>query len=144
MVNYGPKLPPPSPGATVDLFHMSNSWHPELGGMALPLNDFYTDEELAEINEKYFDVVVEFMTSHEGRQWVFPGTAASVSFLYNAGILEELGYTEPPATWGEILQISREAIDQGLATYGFFPGWLSAHEDGMVWFDIMLKLHGGE
>ncbi len=133
-------------GATIDLFHMSNSWHAELAelGMVRPLNDFYTDEELEGINEMYWDVTVEFMKSHGGQQWAFPGTAASVSFFYNEGMLEELGYTEPPETWDEMLQISREAMDEGLASYGFFPGWLAAHEDGMVWFDIMLKLHGGE
>ncbi len=132
-------------GTTFDLYMMSNSWHPELGmlGMAVPLGDIVSQEKLDEINERYFDITVEFLSSH-GEQWALPGTAATVTFFYNATMLEELGYEEPPATWDEMLEISRKAIDEGLADYGFFPGYLAGHEDGMVQFDIMLKLHGGE
>ncbi len=132
-------------GTTFDLYMMSNSWHPELGklGMAVPLDEIVSAETLAEINERYFDITVEFLSSH-GHQWALPGTAATVSFFYNQTMLEELGYYEPPTTWDEMLEICREAIDAGLADYGFFPGYLAGHEDGMVQFDIMLKLHGGE
>ncbi len=132
-------------GSTFDLYHMSNSWHPELGnlGMAIPLGEIVSQEELDEINEKFYDITVEFVSSH-GEQWALPGTAATVSFFYNKAMLEELGYDEPPATFYEMLDISREAIDAGVAEYGLFPGWPEAHEDSMVWFDIMLKLHDGE
>lgn len=132
-------------GTTIDLYMMSNSWHAELGGlgMAIPLNDLATDAELAALTDKYFDVTVEFLTSHDGQLWGLPGTAASVSFFYNATMLEKLGYSEPPRTFEKMLQISREAIDAGLASYGFFPGWMT-NEDGMVQFDVMLKLFGGE
>ncbi|MFN2340119.1 MAG: sugar ABC transporter substrate-binding protein [Halanaerobium sp.] len=132
-------------GQTVDLYMMSNSWHPELGslGMAVPLGDIVSQERLDEINERYFDITVEFLSSH-GEQWALPGTASSVTFFYNDTMLKELGYDSPPETWDQMLQISREAIDQGLADYGFFPGYLSGHEDGMVQFDVMLKLHDGE
>lgn len=130
-------------GSTFDLYMMSNSWHPELGklGMALPLDEIVSPEELAAINDRYFDITIDFISSH-GHQWAFPGTAATVSFFYNKKILNELGYSEPPATFDEVIKISREAIDAGLASYGFFPGYTTT-EDGMVQFDIMLKLHGG-
>ncbi|SDM47336.1 extracellular solute-binding protein [Halarsenatibacter silvermanii] len=59
-------------------------------------------------------------------------------------MLNELGYDEAPDTWDEMLDISHEAIDEGLAEYGFFPGYLAGHEDGMVQFDLMLKLHDGQ
>jgi len=133
-------------GTTIDLYMMSNSWHAELGGlgMAIPLNDLATEEELEALTAKYFPVTVEFLTSHDGKLWGLPGTAASVSFFYNRTMLEELGYTEPPATFDEMLAIGREAMDAGLASYAFFPGWLAGHEDGMVQFDVMLKLFGGE
>ncbi|SIQ08096.1 carbohydrate ABC transporter substrate-binding protein, CUT1 family [Alkalispirochaeta americana] len=133
-------------GTPIDLYMMSNSWHAELGGvgMAIPLNDLATDAELDAMTEKYFDITREFLTSHDGKLWGLPSTAASVSFFYNAAMLKELGYNEPPATFDEMLQISREAIDQGLASYGFFPGWIAGGECGMVQFDIMLKLFGGE
>ena len=131
-------------GSTVDLYMMSRSWHAELGqlGLAMPLDEIVSEEELAAVNEKFFDATVEFVSSH-GHQWAIPGTAATVSFFYNEAILSELGYEEPPATWDEMLDISREAIDAGLASYGFFPGWLAGHEDGMVWFDLLLRLHNG-
>jgi len=133
-------------GTTIDLYMMSNSWHAELGGlgMAIPLNDLATEAELEELTAKYFPVTVEFLTSHDGKLWGLPGTAASVSFFYNRTMLEELGYTEPPSTFDEMLAIGREALDAGLASYVYFPGWLAGHEDGMVQFDVMLKLFGGE
>ncbi|MFN2364600.1 MAG: ABC transporter substrate-binding protein, partial [Halarsenatibacteraceae bacterium] len=132
-------------GQTVDLVKMSNSWHPELGslGMAVPLNDVVSEEYLAEINERYFDITVEFLSSLD-KQWALPGNASSMTFFYNETMLNELGYQEPPETWDQMLKISREAIDAGLADYGFFPGYLANHEDGMVHFDIMLKLHDGQ
>jgi len=131
-------------GSTFDLYMMSNSWHPEFGqlGMAVPLTDIVSQEKLDEINEKFFEATVDNMTSHD-EQWALPGTAATVTFFYNKAMLEELGYEEPPATFPEWLEAGREAMEQDLATYAFFPGWLSAHEDGMVQFDIMLKMHGG-
>ncbi len=130
-------------GATVDLYMMSNSWHPELGklGMALPIDELMAPEELAELTANYFDITIDFLSSH-GNLWGLPGTATILMFYYNSAILNELGYDDPPATWDELLQISREAVDAGLAEYGFFPGWIVG-EDGMVWFDLMLKLHGG-
>ncbi len=65
-------------------------------------------------------LLLNFLSSH-GEQWALPGTASSVGFFYNATMLEELGYDSPPETWDEMLQISREAIDEGVADYGFFP-----------------------
>ena len=132
-------------GVTFDLYMMSNSWHPELGqlGMAVPLGDVVSQNTLDEINARFFDATVDFVSSHE-EQWAIPGTASTITFFYNESMLNELGYEEPPANWGEMLEISREAIDEGLAEYGFFPGYLSGHEDGMVQFDLMLKLHDGQ
>ena len=132
-------------GATFDLYMMSNSWHAELGqmGYAVPLGDVASEERLAEINERFFDQAVDFLVSHD-EQWGLPNSVSTVTLYYNESILNELGYQKPPATFGELLDVSREAVDEGLASYGFYPAFLSAHEDGMVWFDIMLKIHGGQ
>lgn len=131
-------------GEVFDLYQMSNSWHPELGeyGMAVALDEIVSEEELDEITDRYFDVSIEFLTSG-GHLWALPGNVSTLVFFYNEAMLNELGYDYAPETWDEMIDISREAIDEGLAEHGFFPGWLAAHEDGMVWFDIMLKLHDG-
>ena len=131
-------------GSTFDLYMMSRSWHAELGqlGMAMPLDDVVSQDTLDAVNQKFFDSTVEFVSSH-GHQWAIPGTAATVTFFYNESMLNEMGYEDPPDNWDEMLEMSREAIDQDIAEYGFFPGWLSGHEDGMVWFDILLRLHDG-
>ncbi|SDM47306.1 extracellular solute-binding protein [Halarsenatibacter silvermanii] len=57
-------------GTEFDLYMMSNSWHPELGqlGMAVPLGDVASQETLDEINERYFETTVDFVSSH-GEQW---------------------------------------------------------------------------
>ncbi|SDL79493.1 ABC transporter substrate-binding protein [Halarsenatibacter silvermanii] len=131
-------------GDTVDLVRLSSSWHAELGelGMLIPLEEIAAETELGKAAEIYFDSSLEALRSHD-QLWGLPITAASLMFMYNEDMLHELGYESPPATWEEMVDMSQKAIDEGLAEYGFFPGWVSAHEDGMVWFDLMLKLHDG-
>ena len=129
---------------TFDVFYFSGSWQAELGaqGMMLPLEDIAPREILAELESRYFQVAIDSLKAHD-QLWGLPIVAATMHFFYNEAMLEELGYQEPPATWEEMLEMSREAVEAELASYGFFPGWVSAHEDGMVWFDLMLKLYDG-
>lgn len=126
-------------GETVDVLYMSNSWHAEMGiqEMILPIDEFLTDE----LKDQYLPAAIELMQAHE-ETWGLPLMAAMPYFFYNTEMLDELGY-DPPDTWEEVEEISRAAIEEGLADHGLFLG-LAPEEGLMVYFDVFLKLNGGQ
>jgi len=133
-----------SGGVPVDVFWMGNSWHAELGemGMAIPLEDYYSEEEYNQVTDKFFPASVEKMSSHD-KTWGLPIITSPYYFFYNEEMLAELGYDSGPETWNEVIEISEEAMDAGLADYGLVLGW-QVGEALMAHFDNFLKLHGGQ
>lgn len=127
-------------GAELDVVFMSNSWHAEMGaaGFLLPLDDYLTDEDLA----NYVDAGLEMMTSG-GTLWGLPAQPAILYFYYNADMLSELGYDAPPASWEEVERISIEAMEAGLADHGLNVG-MAPLEGLMVYYDSFLKQFGGQ
>ncbi len=131
-------------GVPVDVFWMSNSWHAELGdmGMVIPLEDHYQEAERENLFADYFPASIEKMQSHD-QTWGLPVITSPYFYWYNEPMLAELGYDEPPANWDELRDISLEAIEADLADYGLVLGW-DVGEALMSWFDMFLKLHGGQ
>lgn len=126
-------------GQELDVVFMSNSWHAELGSVGLLLDPTeYLDEAYL---ENYVPTGLKMMAS-DGVQWGLPAQPAILYFYYNAEMLSELGYDDPPATWHELAEISKEAMEAGVADHGMFIGFAPL-EGLMVYHDSFLKQFGG-
>lgn len=127
-------------GQTVDVMELDPAWIPELAaqGMVAPLDDVIATETL----DAYLPGSVDLMRWDE-QLFGLPLVAGFPYFFYNDEMLEELEISEPPTTWAEVEEISQQAVDAGLADHGIFLG-LAPLEGLMVYFDVFLKLQGGE
>lgn len=101
------------------------------------LTDFkwgYTEEE----EEDFFRVLLitdELPTLKDRYSW--PLYRSLEVLYYNEDWLIELGYTEPPRTWGEFTEMACAASDLDLNTYGYE---LSA--DTATFVDILFSMDG--
>jgi multiple sugar transport system substrate-binding protein len=127
-------------GQTIDVMELDPAWIPELAsqGMVLALDDRVSAADLAQ----YLPGSTDLMT-WDGHLMGLPLVAGMPYFFYNSRMLEELDGTEVPTTWADVEKVSRAAMDAGLADHGIFLG-LAPLEGLMVYFDVFLKLHGGQ
>ena len=127
-------------GQTIDVMELDPAWIPELAvqGMVLPIDENLSDEDLAQ----YLPGSTDLMR-WEGELMGLPLVAGMPYFFYNTEILDQVNGGQPPSTWAEVEEISRKAMDAGLVDHGIFLG-LAPLEGLMVYFDVFLKLHGGQ
>lgn len=127
-------------GQTVDVMELDPAWLAEMNkqGMVIPLNDRVSEADLAE----YLPASVDLM-SVDGTLVGLPMVAGIPYFFYNAPMLQNLGFLQPPSTWAEVETISQAAVRAGVADHGIFLG-LAPLEGFMVYFDVFLKLQGGD
>lgn len=127
-------------GQTVDVMELDPAWIPELAaqGMVAPLDDVITTDTL----EAYLPGSVDLMRWDE-QLFGLPLVAGFPYFFYNEDMLEQIEVSAVPKTWAEVEEVSRKAMDAGLADHGIFLG-LAPLEGLMVYFDVFLKLYGGD
>lgn len=92
-------------------------WLPEFAaaGWVVPLEDHFS--WVKEYEDKTFGFAWEDML-YDGKVYGLPYYADTMSFLYNAKILEDAGISTPPETWEELTtqakQLQAEGLDQPL------------------------------
>jgi multiple sugar transport system substrate-binding protein len=132
-------------GTQPDIYHLYNLWLPDFTGpggfLAVP-----PEEILEDIIANSPPGVVEGITSND-QVWGYPTEVNTYLLIYNKRLLEEAGYSEPPANWDELLEMATaitEVDDTGALTqvgFGILPGW----DSGVVHpFATMLFSNGGE
>ncbi len=107
-----------------DLVQMPSTWLAEFSevGALADLSEF-TDEFANFDKSLYFDGIQGTM-EYNGVFTSVPWFADASALFYRTDLLEEVGYTEPPATWDEFLDVSQKLVNQGVTTYGpdFYTG----------------------
>ncbi len=131
-------------GTSPDIYHLYNLWLPEFtssGMLATPPQDI-VDEILASAAPAAIDGITV-----NDQVWGYPTEINTYLLIYNRRLLEEAGYTEPPTTWDELVEIANaitQTDDTGAISqvgYGVLTGW----DSGIVHpFVSLLWSNGGQ
>jgi multiple sugar transport system substrate-binding protein len=130
-------------GTNTDIIHAYNLWLPDFArsGLLSAPPQAIIDEITAGTSEG----VVQGVTS-VGQVWGWPTEVNTYLLIYNKRLLEEAGYSEPPATWDELKEIAAaisQTDDTGAVTqigYGIITGW----DSGVVHpWATLLQSNGG-
>jgi multiple sugar transport system substrate-binding protein len=84
-------------------------------GWLTPLETFYNDPALADPNlnlEGFFPVLLDSFGTWDGVVYGLPFDNYSGLLYYNSCMLEEAGFSEPPATWTQLLEEYAPALTQ--------------------------------
>lgn len=131
-------------GENPDIYHLYNLWLPEFvtSGMMSRPPDSLVDAVVANTSPG----IVEG-TTFADQVWGYPTEVNTYLLLYNKRLLEEAGYTEPPATWDELIEIASaitEVDDTGAVNrvgFAVITGW----DSGVVHpFASLLFSNGGD
>lgn len=131
-------------GTSPDIYHIYNLWLPEFtaGGMLSPV----PEDIVADVAEGAAGTSVVGVTVNE-QIWGYPTEVNTYLLLYNKRLLEEAGYSEPPATWEELAEIApaiTKVDDTGAVSqvgFGVITGW----DSGVVHpFMALLYSNGGQ
>lgn len=116
-------------GTGPDIISVLNTWGPQL------VNDGILDrvpkDLVDDVRRNYIPVAVEGATV-DGDIWGIPFEVGNYALVYNKKHLKEAGFSGPPKTWDELVQmgarLTRRAKDGSVERYGFafLAGWESA------------------
>lgn len=123
-----------------DLCYVDVVWPAEFAeaGFIIPLDDRLDD---ATRNELVPVTVNQLM--YKDSLWAMPFANEGKFFYYNESLLKEAGYDEPPETWSDLIDMSKDMIDKGLVKYGISFGW-GQHEGLICDWTIYLYDFGGQ
>jgi multiple sugar transport system substrate-binding protein len=127
-------------GQRIDVMELDPAWIPELAsqGMVVALDEHVSADDLG----AYLPGSTDLM-KWDGKLMGLPLVAGMPYFFYNSEMLEGLNGVAVPKTWAEVEIVSKAAMDAGVADHGIFLG-LAPLEGLMVYFDVFLKLEGGD
>ena len=112
-------------GSADDVVYIDNPWCAEFAtnGLIVPLDEY--------VSADLIDSLVSFdHLRYDGKIWGLPSLNEGKWLFYNTAMLEEAGYTEPPATWQELAEMSQKMVDEGIAKYGIT--WAGTQAEGLV------------
>lgn len=131
-------------GITPDVYHFYNLWMPEF--VASGLFDAPPAEIVEDIRANYTPSSVR-AASYADQVWGYPTEVNTYLLQYNRCMLEEAGFSAPPATWAELVEqstaVTRIRPDGTTEQSGFvfLDGW----DSGVVHpFLSFLWSNGGE
>lgn len=120
-----------SPGfdvAAIDTIYVSNYAQ---AGIVDPL-DVYADQR---VFDEHLESSLDMLTSND-RVYSLGGGYNYLYFYYNERMLEEAGFTEPPATWNELVEMSQALQEEGIVDHGIAWGWTQA--EGLICYYTLL------
>ena len=116
-------------GNPPDIYHVYSLWGVDLvksGILDEPPQDIRND-----VRKNYERVAVNVATIN-GEIWGIPTEIDNYCLVYNKKILKENGYSDPPRTWNELIDMAKKCTkydkDGNIIQYGFvfLAGWESA------------------
>jgi multiple sugar transport system substrate-binding protein len=113
-------------GVSPDVYHLYNLWLPEF--VTSDLLAIPPDAMVEEIAANTSPGIVQGVTFND-QVWGYPTEVNTYLLLYNKRLLEEAGFSEPPANWEELEEIAAaitKTDDTGAVTqagFGVLTGW---------------------
>ncbi len=96
-----------------DVMYNGEDWLPEFAaaGWVVPLEDYF--DWVKGYRDKIFKFALDCMT-YNGKLYGLPYYADTITFLYNAKVLQDAGITKPPETWEEVTEQSKFLQQKGM------------------------------
>ncbi len=126
-------------GTAPDVMACALDWVTTFGSADLlqPMNDFVTKDSFD--TSTYVQGAINTHTINNNL-YALPFRSETYSLYYNKDILAEAGYTEPPQTWAEVLEIAEKTNTADHAGFGI-PG--ANYGNVSFVYTTMLRTNGG-
>lgn len=111
-------------------------------GWVVPLEDYWDKYETESSWSFYVNDMVPYAksaSSYKGKIYGLPYYSDMFTFLYNEKTLADNGY-EPPKDWGEVLDISLDLKDKGVARYPFILEYEATNP--FDWYCVLTGAYG--
>lgn len=106
-------------------------------GIVEPLDQYASQEFFDQHTAASMD-----MMTYQGVPYSLGGGYNYKYFFYNQRLLDEAGYSEPPASWDELIEMAKAMQDKGVAEYPLAWGWSQA--EGLICdYTLLLYAFGG-
>jgi multiple sugar transport system substrate-binding protein len=102
-----------------DVFLVDDIWYAEFADKGYILD---VTDRVAEVKDEVFEAAWE-ITTVGGKTYGMPWLLDQKYFFYNEKILNDAGFTAPPATWEELLDQASAIKEQGLAEFPIVWSW---------------------
>ncbi|MHB1119845.1 MAG: extracellular solute-binding protein [Bellilinea sp.] len=123
-----------------DIVLVDDIWYAEFAanGYVLDVTDRLDDNMKANIFESAWAI-----TTVDGKTYGMPWLLDAKYFFYNEKLLQEAGFTAPPATWEELETMGLAMKEQGLVEYPIAWSWAQA-EAAICDYVTLLEGNGGK
>lgn len=127
-------------GAKVDISTVDVIWPAEfaVGNILAPLDQYITEE----MKQKMVPVILDQLIWN-GHIYAMPWIHEDKWLYYNTEMLEKGGFSGPPRTLDQMVDMSKQLVDAGLAKYGTAWGW-GQHEGLVCDWTVLLHDFGGK
>lgn len=129
-----------SRAGTYDVVLMDCIWPAEFAAAEFILD--VTDRIPAEMQADIWPGAMESVT-YKGRLYGMPWLNDVLYLYYNSEMLQAAGYSEPPKTWSELLEMSMAAKEKGLVEYPFIE-YFQQEEGLTIAYAYYLLAFGGQ
>jgi multiple sugar transport system substrate-binding protein len=122
-----------------DVFLVDDIWYAEFAkaGYIYDVTDKLTGDMKAKIFPAAWDI-----TTVNGQTYGMPWLLDQKYFFYNEELLNEAGYTEPPTTWEQLIEMSKAIKEKGIVDYPIVWSW-GQYEAAICDFVTLLYGNGG-
>lgn len=130
-------------GQGADVVQLFYGWLPtwENAGYLEPLPEAYFDT--AELDEAFIPMVQA--AKIDGQYYGLPTAVRSLALFYNADMMAEAGYDEPPATWEEFIEIAQAmTVKRGPRFERIGFGVSPAGQDHNLIREVLVRQFGGQ
>ncbi len=103
-----------------DVFLVDDIWYAEFADAGYIWD--VTDKITADMREKIFEAAWD-ITTVNGRVYGMPWLLDQKYFYYNEKLLNDAGFSAPPTTWEELVEMSKAIKEQGIVEYPIVWSW---------------------
>ncbi len=111
----------------VQVFEVGTGTMMAAQGAVYPVYQLMADTGEAFDPSSYLQAVVGYYTDTDGNMLSLPFNSSTPILYYNKDVFEKAGLdpNQPPETWEQLIEFSKQIMESGAAKCGFTSGWVS-------------------
>jgi sn-glycerol 3-phosphate transport system substrate-binding protein len=111
----------------VQVFEVGTGTMMAAEGAIYPVHQLMADHDKPFNPEDFLEAVVGYYTTPEGEMLSFPFNSSTPILYYNKDTFEAAGLDpeQPPETWAQMEEFSRQIVESGAAPCGFTTTWIT-------------------